>query len=522
MASRSINASYFEPSEDQMINLLEQIKDWQINHGFLLKLMPSEEEHSVLSYPVGVSVFPTPFPRTQFNRAIDLQKIYNELYCAIAENENWLYSVTKDLIPVEPLACALWGIYEETKKAGIVQNISAGIFRSDYMLHLNDNDESESVYPRSIFETSLKQVEFNAFSCAGGSHANRVADMHRYLTRIGEYDLGQEQRGKEKINIKSLPPNNNIEGIASCLASAHAVYGSPKSRSAQQTAVLFIVQPKNFNIADERPIEYALWDRDEPVPAYRLNWGDILRDTSLTDSRQLLFHPPWMKSKLPVEISVVYMRAGYETHEYDVRGFQARLQLEKSTAIKCPSILSHISTFKKVQQALTAPGALERFLSAEKAAAIRATFVSVYPLDGSPAGLHARKLATDPKESARFILKPSLEGGGHNIYGDEIPDFLSSVSHSRWSSYILMERIMPPILQNVLMGLAGVYEGEVVSELGIFGSALWQKCTGSERRCEVLENSTAGWSFKTKYSEIDEMSVVKGYGCFDTPRLMEH
>jgi glutathione synthase len=341
------------------------------------------------------------------------------------------------------------------------------------------------------------------------------------LTRTGAYDLGQEQCGKEKIDVKSLPPNNNIEGIASCLASAHTVYGPPKTRSAQQTAVLFIVQPKNFNIADERRIEYALWNRDEPIPAYRLNWGDILRDTSLTDARQLLFHPPWMKSKSPVEISVVYMRAGYEAHEYDVTGYQARLQLEKSTAIKCSSILSHISTFKKVQQALTAPGALERFLSAENAAAVRGTFVPAYPLDESPAGLHARKLATDPKDSARFILKPSLEGGGHNVYGDEIPDFLSSISCSQWSSYILMERIMPPILQNVLMGPTGVDEGEVVSELGIFGTSLWQKCTDSERRCEILENSTAGWSFKTKYSEIDEMSVVKGYGCFDTPRLTE-
>ncbi|KAJ5301642.1 hypothetical protein N7508_006505 [Penicillium antarcticum] len=519
MTSKPIDTRYFEPSEDQMINLLAQIKDWQINHGLLLKLIQSEEEHSVLSYPVGVSVFPTPFPRTLFNRAINLQKIYNELYCVIAEDEDWLYSVTEDLIAVEPLARALWGIYHETQKAGIVQEISAGIFRSDYMLHLNDGNGAES--SGSIFETTLKQVEFNAFSCAGGGHANRVADMHRYLTRTGAYELGQEQYGKERIDIGSLPKSNNIEGIASCLATAHAIYGPPRTQSAQRMAVLFIVQPNNFNTADERPIEYALWDRDEPVPAYRLNWGDILRDTSLTESRQLLFHPPWIKSQSPVEISVVYMRAGYEAHEYDNIGYQARLQLEKSTAIKCPSILSHISTFKKVQQALTAHGTLERFLFPEKAAAVRGTFISLYPLDETAAGLHARQLATDPKGSTGFILKPSLEGGGHNVYGTEIPDFLSSVSQSEWSSYVLMERIMPPTQQNVLMGPAGVAEGKVVSELGIFSACLWRRRTDSNRRCEIIENSTAGWSFKTKYAEIDEMSVVKGYGCFDTPRLIE-
>jgi glutathione synthase len=304
------------------------------------------------------------------------------------------------------------------------------------------------------------------------------------------------------------------------LASAHAVYGSPKSQSAQQSAVLFLVQPNNFNIADERPIEYALWDRDEPIPAYRLHWEDILRDTSLTDSRQLLFHPPWMNSRPPVEISVVYLRAGYEAHEYDALGFQARLRIEKSAAIKCPSILSHISTFKKVQQALTEPGALERFLSAEKSNAITKTFVPVHPLDDTVAGLRARKLATDCKGSARFILKPSLEGGGHNVYGDDIPNFLSSIPQSEWSSYVLMERIMPPTLQNILMGPTGVGEGEVVSELGTFGACLWRRKPNSENPCEILENSTAGWTFKTKYAEIDEMSVVKGYGCFDTPQLL--
>jgi hypothetical protein len=34
-------------------------------------------------------------------------------------------------------------------------------------------------------------------------------------------------------------------------------------------------------------------------------------------------------------------------------------------------------------------------------------------------------------------------------------------------------------------------------------------------------NRLAGWSFKTKAAGVDEMSVVKGYGCFDCPRLVD-
>jgi hypothetical protein len=36
----------------------------------------------------------------------------------------------------------------------------------------------------------------------------------------------------------------------------------------------------------------------------------------------------------------------------------------------------------------------------------------------------------------------------------------------------------------------------------------------------MLDSSVGGWTFKTKYADVDEMSVVKGYGCFDTPYLV--
>lgn len=396
-----------------------------------------------------------------------------------------------------------------------------GVFRSDYMLHCHSADPSEPQH--SIFETTLKQVEFNSFSCAGGTHAHKVVEMHRYLSKTGAYSPGEDDSPSGRsIDTSALPPNNNVESLASGMAMAHATYGPPKSQQARQSGVLFIVQPNNFNIADERPIEYALWNREVSVPAYRLDFGeDVLSYTWLTESRELLFHPPWLGSASPVEISVVYMRAGYEIHEYDRTGWKARVQLEKSAAIKCPSILSHLSTFKKVQQALTVSGTLERFLSDEKAAALRETFVSIYPLDNSVAGYHAQRLATDPARAANFILKPSLEGGGHNIFGTTIPNFLSSIPRSKWSTYILMERIKSPFVTNVLMGPGGIDAGEVVSELGIIGTCLWQRSGACNRSYELLHNSVAGWSFKTKHADIDEMSVVKGYGCFDTPHLMD-
>ncbi|PWY90091.1 glutathione synthase [Aspergillus heteromorphus CBS 117.55] len=501
-------------SESQGLWLASQIQDWELNHGTMLKRIHTQTAHNVLCYPVAATMFPTLFPRVQFDRARELQSIYNELYCVLATEEQWIYDNIKDLFPVDPFAAALWEIHEKVKaNGGYVQDISAGIFRSDYMLQGEgvEMGGDESFDPRSDLE--LKQVEFNTIACAGGCHANKVVDMHRHLARTGAYNSLTDDN---LINLPVLPPNNNIHSLATSLAQAHEVYGPPKSNTTE-TAILFVVQPNNFNVADERPIEYALWDSN--IPAYRVEWGnDVLKHTSLSATKELLFHPPWQTSAKPVEISVIYYRAGHEPHEYDQTGQDLRFRLEQSRAIKCPSILAHILTFKKIQQSLAVPGVVEQFLPADKVAAVRKTFVPMYPLDTSETGLHARSLATDPDRSENYILKPSLEGGGHNVFGADIPAFLATVPPEAWSAYVLMQRIASPLVGNMLKSSQGIEEAAaVVSELGVFGACLW-RCTRAGEG-EVLRNETVGWSLKTKFADVDEMSVVKGFGCFDTPLL---
>lgn len=62
-----------------------------------------------------------------------------------------------------------------------------------------------------------------------------------------------------------------------------------------------IVQHAMFNIADERPIEYALWDRD--VSCYRCEWRDVLSQTELQADGTLLFR--FSDSQPDCEVSVV-------------------------------------------------------------------------------------------------------------------------------------------------------------------------------------------------------------------------
>lgn len=105
------------------------------------------------------------------------------------------------------------------------------------------------------------------------------------------------------------------------------------------------------------------------------------------------------------EVSVVYFRAGYEPGHYPSQNeWDARYLIEKSAAIKCPSIQYHLAGTKKVQQALAKPGILKRFLTDDsKIKAITNTFTGLYSMDSNTEdGQNAlRMVLTDP---AKWVL----------------------------------------------------------------------------------------------------------------------
>ena len=80
-----------DATEQQLANLIFNIKDWQITNGMLLKFGLDVDQ--VNSVPIGVSLRPTPFPKRLFEEAQAIQTIYNRLYAAVSEDEQWLFSV---------------------------------------------------------------------------------------------------------------------------------------------------------------------------------------------------------------------------------------------------------------------------------------------------------------------------------------------------------------------------------------------------------------------------------------------
>jgi glutathione synthase len=179
---------------------------------------------------------------------------------------------------------------------------------------------------------------------------------------------------------------------------------------------------------------------------------------------------------------------------------------------------------KKVQQVLTKPGVLEQYLCDKKwgegiftqneVEEIRDSWMGMWGLEDDDGISKARTLASS------LVLKPQREGGGNNIYKHDILPFLDTLPPKDREAWIAMELIVPPQgTSNYLVRAGGGGETavrtEVVSELGIFGWALFGGTEG-----EVKEKES-GWLVRTKGKDSNEGGVAAGFSVLDSLVLID-
>jgi len=408
----------------------------------------------------------------------------------------------------------LWDVHLRVKEGGYAHTLSLGLFRSDYMVH-----EDAGLL-------QVKQVEFNTIASSFGGLSSQTTQLHQFLAAT-EYPL--LEKPLEGLGVEE---SKSVELLANGLATAFEVYDQPSGpgfgrRPKWPRCILFVVQDAERNVFDQTHLQYQLAKHNPPIPVFRLPFSGILAHTRVEEeSRQLLYTIPrtssWPTQKT-YEVAAVYFRSGYDPSDYPTQeSWDARYQLERSAAIKCPTVLTQLAGMKKVQQVLatpqsaSAPSILSRFLpdgDPSDLAALSETFTNIYPMDNSATGLEARTMAQDPERCQAFVLKPQREGGGNNIYKGAIPGFLKSVPPSHWGSYILMELIKPPPARNIILRNGKLEEGGVISELGIYGTCIW----GNK---EILHNEEAGYLLRTKGDKSEEGGVAAGYGCMDSVTLV--
>ncbi|GLI79408.1 glutathione synthetase [Penicillium ochrochloron] len=500
-------------SPAQQEYLVTTTKDWAIQNGLAVRPAPTAlpegaDSNRVLATNAPVTLFPSPFPKACFEEAQALQTVYNQLYAAITCNEEWLGKVIGELIDVDDFVANLWKTHLAVKKEGYVQNLSLGLYRSDYMAHVTPNHAP-----------TLKQVEFNTISSSFGGLSALVRSLHtELLTSPAGTPISYPPHPLLQSGVP--PENTSVETLAGGLATAHKAYGPSKSTPELPLCVVFIVQDGERNVFDQHALSKRLTGFHK-IPVFRVPSSKIFDQTSVSTSdpsRPLIYHPPHSPSTA-FEVTTVYLRAYYSPDEYtSSRDWDARVHLERSAAIKCPTVLNQLAGCKKVQQVLaepTGPDHLSSFLKGTDPALIarlRETFAPQYDLSANGQG---RDLALNPETAMKHVLKPQREGGGNNIYKAEIPGFLQSLPESDWKGWVLMELINPaPDAENIALRNDGeVLRGNVISELGVYGTILWDN-TG-----KVLHNDEGGWLLRTKGKEVNEGGVAAGFSSLDSVLL---
>ncbi|KAK3418520.1 hypothetical protein EUGRSUZ_H04452 [Eucalyptus grandis] len=417
------------------------------------------------------ALLPISFPESQFREACELAPIFNELVDRVSLDGKFLQDSLSRTKKVDAFTSRLLDIHSKMMEINKKDEIRLGLHRSDYML-----DEQTKL---------LLQIELNTISSSFSGLGCLVSELHRsLLSHYGE-TLGLDPR--------RIPTNAAVSHYAEALAKAWIEFNNLKA------TVLVVVQTEERNMYDQHWLSSVLRERHN-VRSIRKTLAEIDAEGELQPDGTLLVGG--------VPVAVIYFRAGYTPNDYPSESeWRARLLMEESSAIKCPSISYHLAGTKKIQQELAKPNVLERFLeNKEDIAKIRKCFAGLWSLEDP----HIVGKAIESPEL--FVMKPQREGGGNNIYGDDVRETLLRLQREgseEDAAYILMQRIFPSISPTTLIRDGICYKDHAMSELGVYSAYLRNKEN-------VIVNEQCGYLMRTKISSSNEGGVASGFAVLDS------
>ncbi|XP_043256266.1 glutathione synthetase-like [Colletes gigas] len=465
-------------SNEELQNIVDKAKDWALMHGISFRSKESFNKNHVQVLPF--ALLPSSFPRKDFEKAKCIQVLLNELIHKVAHSNSFITKSLKSTIDADPFTAKLFDIYETVHREGYSQTISVGLLRSDYMLH----------------ENQIKQVELNTISSSFGGIATVTTKYHKYiLSELGHGD-----------KIKNIPDNNPITGLCKGLTYAWKLYDN------MQSIILFVCENITYNICDQRFHEFEIRKINPDIKVIRRSLKDLVSEAKLGSNKELIIGDQI--------VSVVYFRSGYEIEAYPTEHeWSVRLLIERSRAIKCPSIQYHLAGTKKIQQSLAYPNALKAFLKENDIKRVEEIFTGLYSLEfNEEAETIIKKVMLDP---TKYVLKPQREGGGNNVYDENVKKRLESMKSSdERTAWILMDRLYPPVQKNyIVRAEKEPFENhnlcftDVVSELGIYGVII-----GDHEN--IMYNEEVGHILRTKLSNENEVGIAAGFGAIDGPYLV--
>nr|CAE18177.1 glutathione synthetase [Triticum aestivum] len=423
-----------------------------------------------------ISLLPSRLPESFWSQACELAPLFNELVDRVSLDGDFLQDSLSKTRQVDDFTSRLLDIHRKMMDANKEENIRLGLHRSDYMLDSETN--------------SLLQIELNTISVSFPGLCSIVTELHRTL--INQYG------NLLCLDAKRVPGNDASRQFAKALAKAWDEF------NVDSAVVMMIVQPEERNMYDQYWLVKYLRE-SHGITTIRKTLSEVEAEGQVLLDGTLVVNGR--------KVAVVYFRAGYTPNDYPSEAeWSARLLMEQSSAVKCPSISYHLVGTKKIQQELAKPNVLERFLeNKEEIAKLRQCFAGLWSLDDK----EVVKSAIENPDL--FVLKPQREGGGNNIYGLDVREALIRLKKEggdALSAYILMQRIFPKASLASLVRGGFCHEALTVSELGIYGAYLRNKD-------KVIINDKCGYLMRTKVCSSDEGGVAAGFAVLDSLYLTD-
>ncbi|GAB2228926.1 hypothetical protein Droror1_Dr00023060 [Drosera rotundifolia] len=417
------------------------------------------------------SLLPMSFPASRWKQACELAPIFNELFDRVSLDAKFLQDSLSRTKKVDEFTSRLLDIHSKMIEINKIEEIRLGLHRSDYMLDVQTNQ--------------LLQVEFNTISSSFPGLSCLVSKLHRNLLHHYGSPLG--------LDHSKVPENAAVDKFAEVLAKAWTEYNNPRA------VVLFVVQPEERNMYDQHWLSTILREKYPFYALYKKIYV-VTNTHGISTIRRTLAELDALAELLPdgtltvngETVAIVYFRAGYTPADYPSEAeWKARLLIEQSSAVKCPSVAYHLAGTKKIQQELAKPGVLERFVDDKNdVEKLRKCFTGLWSLDNSDVVAHAIE------KPDLYVMKPQREGGGNNIYGDDVRETLLRLSKEQSeevAAYILMQRIFPIVFPAFLIRDGMCHKDHALSELGVYGAYLRNKVN-------VIANEQCGYLMRTKVS----------------------
>eukprot|EP00041_Stephanoeca_diplocostata_P031099 m.960387 g.960387 ORF g.960387 m.960387 type:complete len:521 (+) comp23886_c3_seq2:363-1925(+) len=455
---------------------------------------------------IPVTLLPTPFPKSQLKKALKVQQYFNKIFYRLRSDSSFITERLRETAAADPFTGRLLQMFNSLESAGVLKDqLSLSIHRNDYMLH-DDMDGNESNHQSEIpsASCSIQQVEVNTISCAFGGLAPEPRRLHRYmLTKVHPPALDGAER---------LPTNGARDGLVDALLRAAATFNLEYKMTG--SAILMVVQPGEANAFDQRVLEHELFESSAgPTIVIRKSLAEIEAEGVLRSDGILTV----VERGVQHVIGVVYFRAGYCPDDFPTETeWHARETIERSKALKCPSLADHLTGAKKMQQILADKAVLQDFavdLEDGQLDAVLSVFAGLYALDDTEQG---NAIVTEAIQNPeKFVLKPQREGGGNNLYGKDMVTQLQQMTAAERAGYILMSLIKPPLYRNSILRGGNIATGAVVSELGIYGVCISHRTRG------ILFENTAGHLLRTKFADVLDGGVASGRAVLDSPYVYE-